>query len=115
MAKIESRSEKPEFFAKGGSGKMFGKAPLSASTARGIRQGQHPARWRCARSGPKCGSGKMFGKRPSQQRQGRTIRQRKPGKQASNISAEERITKRLPQHAQWLISAVAWLPYARLR
>jgi hypothetical protein len=59
MGKVESRSEKPDFFAKGGDGKMFGKG--TAGTADSGVSGKSSndmgeGKW------AKGGSGHMFGK-----------------------------------------------------
>lgn len=59
MGKVESRSPKPEFFAQGGDGKMFGKGGADEATS-GVsgKQDQGSA----SRDFPKGGKGKMFGK-----------------------------------------------------
>ena len=59
MGKVESRSERPDFFAKGGDGKMFGKG--SAGPAESGMSGKESnalggGKW------AKGGGGKMFGK-----------------------------------------------------
>jgi hypothetical protein len=61
MGKVEKRSEDPGFFAKGGSGKMFGKGKVGEAVAgQSGKESQTPPG-----SGDKFasgGSGKMFGK-----------------------------------------------------
>jgi hypothetical protein len=74
MTKMEKRSESPGFFAKGGSGKMFGKgttgevAPgVSGKQSQGTKEGEKPDRNDAEGYGSgfrfaEGGSGKMFGK-----------------------------------------------------
>jgi hypothetical protein len=61
MGKVESRSEKPEFFAKGGSGKMFGKG-TAGKAADGVSGKQSNSPDGGGDKFASGGSGKMFGK-----------------------------------------------------
>ncbi len=61
MGKVESRSEKPEFFAKGGDGTMFGKGEAGRA-APGVSGKQSNAPEGGGEKFAKGGSGKMFGK-----------------------------------------------------
>jgi hypothetical protein len=59
MAKMQSRSEKPEFFAKGGDTKMFGRGtahPAESAVSGKSENGGGDSKF------AKGGSGKMFGK-----------------------------------------------------
>jgi hypothetical protein len=59
MGKVESRGPRPEFFAKGGDGKMYGKGsagPAESGTSGKESNDLGGGKW------AKGGSGKMFGK-----------------------------------------------------
>lgn len=61
MGKVESRSEKPDFFAKGGSGKMFGKGKVG-EVEPGVSGKQSNAPSGGGDKFASGGKGKMFGK-----------------------------------------------------
>ena len=61
MAKEESRSERPEFFAQGGSGKMFEKGKAGKAQS-GVSGKDSNAPDGGGEEWAKGGSGKMFGK-----------------------------------------------------
>lgn len=74
MAKVESRSERPDFFAQGGDGHMFGKghascaeAGVSGKQSQGTNDGQTPQKkgdegYGSGMKYAEGGSGHMFGK-----------------------------------------------------